>query len=273
MNKISYKILIVALVLTIIYMSGDAIIRKIFYPPSFDMSVGPGEDTPGKTFTHEAYATLLRKHVSDQGLVHYNGFKKSQKELAGYLNSVSQAKVPDLSKYEQIAFYINAYNALTIQLILENEGVKSIREIPSGKRWKGKTWSVAGANVTLDDIEHAILRKTYKENKIHFALVCASKGCPPLARVPYTGKNLQDLLKKQTMLFLRNPENLQFDEQTAILRISSIFDWYRNDFGSEEQTLLFLANHAEPSTGKKIRNRYWKIRYLKYNWALNSTLL
>lgn len=245
-----------------------SVIRGLFYPPEVEMVGGLGPDVAGNSFDHSAFSALLAKHVDSKGFVSYGGFSANQKELDAYLQAIATARAENLSRYEALAFYINAYNALTIRLILDHPKIKSIRDIPENRRWKGRTWQVGGDQLTLDEIEHKIIRPKFKENRVHFALVCASIGCPPLRNEAYTGERLNAHLEDQTRKFFTDSQNLKWDVATKTLWVSSILDWYAGDFGDELQMKGFIslyAPNAFPTSGLgEIR-----IDFLGYNWSLN----
>jgi hypothetical protein len=171
--------------------------------------------TAAKTWSSEAvdnslYATLLVKYVRD-GVVDYQGFKDEEKQLDAYLKRLEQTDTSKLSRDDQLAFYINAYNATTIKLILSRyPEIKSIWDLGSRiLRWKSpfkkKIVHVEGRTISLDDLEHGILRPRFKDPRIHFAVNCAAKSCPPLISEPYRGATLDAQLDASTRAFLNDP--------------------------------------------------------------------
>ncbi len=215
------------------------------------------------------YATLLKKHVTNEH-VNYDGFQKDEKLLDDYLAILGHVNVNSLSKKGQFAFYINVYNAFTIKLILTKyPGINSIKEIGSffTNPWNIKFISLQGKTVTLDHIEHKILRPRFKDPRVHFAINCASKSCPPLLDEPYDEKNLENQLNNQTRKFINDKRNTFLKKNT--LFISKIFKWFQKDFA--DKPILFIRQHASDELKEKLDSSEGdvKISYLNYDWTLN----
>ena len=194
---------------------------------------------------HGIYAELLALHVQD-GVVDYAGFKKDEKKLDLYLSVLESTDANTLPRNEQMAYYINVYNAWTIKLILSGyPGVESIKDLGGffSSPWKKEFVRLKGETVTLDQIEHEILRPTYKDPRIHFAVNCASKGCPPLIAEPYDGNRLDEQLDRSARDFINNPEknNLAGDK----LYVSKIFKWFSEDFNKD--VIGFFLKYADES--------------------------
>ncbi len=160
-----------------------------------------------KTFSHGLFAELLRKYVND-GMVDYKGFKDEEQQLDRYLELLNKANPEALSRDERFAFYMNAYNAYTIKLILINYPVKSIKNTGSLLKspWKISFVKIGGKTLTLDDVEHNILRPTFQDARVHFAINCAAKDCPPLYPETFEGDIVDEQLEKNTRAFLNNRE-------------------------------------------------------------------
>ncbi len=179
------------------------------------------------------YGQLLQQYVKD-GVIDYMGFKKDEAQLDIYLNYLVKTIPERMKNKERFALYINVYNAYTIKLILANfEDAKppaSIKDIGSffSKPWSIKFVNVGGKIYTLDNIENDILRPTFKDARIHFAVNCASKSCPPLISVPYSGTNLDQQLNDNTIAFINNERENRLIGNT--LHISPIFKWFKEDF-------------------------------------------
>ena len=237
------------------------------------MTGGLGPETPGGSFNHAAFSGLLRKHVDANGFVNYGGFQNDRQLLDTYLQTLAESRPAGLSRYEQLALYINAYNAFTIRLILDHAEVESIRDIPTAKRWQGRTWVVGGEALTLDALEHDVIRRRFKENRIHFALVCASIGCPSLKSEAYTGAKLVQQLDEQTRRFLARPSNCSWHADTNTMVVSSIFDWYIGDFGGPDGLPAFIEKYAPPEIIAMAGSfdKQSRIRFGDYNWRLNGT--
>lgn len=161
------------------------------------------------------YATLLSRHVTD-GAVDYQAFQRDEAVLDQYLDVLAGVDPQSLSKDEQFAFYANAYNAWTIKLILSGyPDIRSIKDLGSlfSSPWKKKIARVDGQLMTLDQIEHGILRKQFKDARVHFAVNCASKSCPPLQGEPFTGSRLNDQLNRLAREFINNPRFNRLEER------------------------------------------------------------
>ena len=219
---------------------------------------------------HSLYAGLLKKYVKD-GVVNYQGFKNEESVLDQYLKVLEEVDSRRLSHGERFAFYINAYNAWTIKLILsEYPGVKSIKELGSlfKSPWKKKISRIDDKIITLDDIEHNILRPRFKDPRVHFAINCAAKSCPPLRSEPYRGGDLDRQLNEMTKAFVNDSENNRLKGQT--LYVSSIFKWFAKDFN--EDIIGFFFKYAKGDLKRLLEARRGKIKvkYLDYDWSLNG---
>ncbi|MGH7856506.1 MAG: DUF547 domain-containing protein, partial [Candidatus Binatia bacterium] len=181
--------------------------------------------------THDLYASVLERFV-DEGLVDYAALQKSPGDLDRYLDSlarVAEAELRDWPEPDRIAFLLNLYNVQTLRLILDHYPVDSIKDIGGFFRgpWRQPVVRLFGETITLDDLEHGILRKQYREPRIHFALVCAARGCPALRREPYVGDRLDAQLDDQGRRFLSEPGKNRFDPAEGVLHLSPIFKWFR----------------------------------------------
>jgi hypothetical protein len=221
---------------------------------------------------HSAYDRLLKKYVNERGLVNYKGFKRDEKELQRYLDLISKNPPTDKwSKNEQMAYWINAYNAYTIQLVLKHYPIASIKDIGSKIQipfvttpWASKFFKIGDEEMSLDNIEHSILRKKFNEPRIHFALVCAARSCPRLRTEAYTADKLIAQLDDQGSDFLNNPAKNAITPQKASL--SKYFDWYKGDWKENNKSVDYWVNQYSKT---KI-NKDTPISYLDYNWALNE---
>ena len=217
------------------------------------------------------YADLLKKHVAN-ARVNYSGFKADEKELDKYLAVLSRTNVKSLSRTEQYAFYINAYNAFTIKLILSKyPGVNSIKEIGTffTNPWQKKFIPLQGRTVTLDYIEHEVLRPRFKDPRVHFAVNCASKGCPPLRNEPYEPDRLENQLDEQTRRFINDGKNNFVKKDTLFL--SRIFKWFKEDFS--DNPARFVRQYADTPLKEAIQaagDLDIKVSYLSYDWSLNQ---
>ncbi|WP_080237235.1 DUF547 domain-containing protein [Spirosoma rigui] len=222
--------------------------------------------------SHALFDQLAKKYINEKGLVNYKGFKSDEKELKKYLDLL--AKNPPTDKWsqeEQMAYWINAYNANTIQLILEHYPVKSIKDIGSKIKipfvntpWDIKFIKVGNETYDLNRIEHGTLRKKFDDKRIHFALVCAARSCPRLRNEAYTGAKLNAQLDDQGSDFLNNPAKNAITAKKASL--SKYFDWYKGDWKDDNKSVEYWVNKYSKT---KI-NQDTQISFLDYNWDLNE---
>jgi hypothetical protein len=232
-----------------------------------------------QTFDHSIFDSLLRDHVSPEGLVDYDAFARSP-DFKQYLGLLGEARPAPLSEAERLAFWINVYNAYTIELINSHGERKSIRNINktlgifSGKGpWKERLAKVAGTVWTLDEIEHEIIRQRFTEPRIHFALVCAALGCPPLRNEAYSGEHLEAQLDDQAKRFLtESPGKNRVDREERVVHLSRIFDWYRDDFpaGSEGLGRFLAQYHPIGPKRELLDSGRFEVKFTDYDWSLNG---
>ena len=241
---------------------------------------------------HAAWTALLKKHVlplrgGQASQVRYAGFANDRVVLKAYLDSltgVSEAAFNGFSKPQQMAFLINAYNAFTVELILTRwPKLVSIKDIGSFLQspWKPKWVPLLGGKVSLDDIEHETLRKRgrYDDPRVHFAVNCASIGCPALREEAFTADRLEAQLDEQAQRFMSDRSRNRYDATRGKLEVSKIFDWFGEDFrlGHRGITSLaaFLARYADqladaPADRALIRAQKAEVGFLDYDWKLNG---
>jgi hypothetical protein len=228
-------------------------------------------------FDHSAFDALLRRHVVD-GMVDYDAFKASS-EFPRYLGSLAAANPAALDDQDRLAYWINVYNAYTIQLINEHGERESIRNINRTFGFAGKgpwheTLVRAGGRVYhLDNVEHDIIRGQWKEPRIHFALVCAAMSCPPLRSEAYTGAKLFAQLTEQARRFLASPAKNRIDLVTGTVYGSPIFaSYYREDFGTTDAAIArYLARfYSEGPQKQLLLSGRFKLVPTAYDWTLNS---
>lgn len=218
---------------------------------------------------NSTYAELLSKHVKGNR-VNYDGFKADEARLDQYLAVLSATDPDTLTRNHQFAFYINAYNAFTIKLILTRyPDINSIKEIGSffSNAWSKEFIPLNGHTVSLDYIEHEVLRPRFKDPRVHFAINCAAKGCPPLFARPFEGDLLEIQLTERAKAFINDPRSTYVKNNTIYL--SKIFSWFEEDFN--DNPLLFVRQYAEGKLSKAIAaaGPDIKISYLHYDWTLN----
>ena len=227
---------------------------------------------------HSSWAILLRKYlVVSQGgrpnLVRYGAVNKAdQQMLADYLTKLAAVTVTQLNRAEQKAYWINLYNALTVKTVLDHYPVASIRDIKSGwfsaGPWDLKLITIEGLELSLNDIEHRILRPIWQDNRIHYAVNCASYSCPNLQPEPFNTENSERLLDQAARDYVNSPRGVKLTEDRLIL--SSIYDWYLVDFGTSQAGLLaYLATLADPDLALRLKAFQGSVDYA-YDWHLNS---
>jgi len=257
------------------FVRNNPVVRWLYYPSSVDgMERGIGPDTPGRRFDHSRYAALLARYVDDDGWVDYVGLESRTADLDAYLDEIARCDRASLSRYEDLALLLNAYNACTLKLILEHPGIKSIQDIASGDRWNDERWVIGGETVSLDDLEHRLIREGFTEPRIHFALVCASRSCPKLRNEPYVGDRLLDQLDDQARHFFAQTRNFELVPEERIANLSEIFDWFRSDFTADGSTLLeYVGRHADSEIAHRLRFAHprTEVEFIPYDWSLNGT--
>ena len=241
------------------------------------------------------YADTLHRFVDGHGMVNYAGLKANHQSLDRFLKGIADQSPDEYKtwpKNKQIAFWINAYNAITLKSIINNYPISasffgsflypknSIRQI-SGV-WDKTKWDVMGRQMTLNNIEHDTLRKDFHEPRIHVALVCASISCPPLRNVPYEGDKLDDQLNDQLHRYFTNGKGLRIDRANNVVYFSEIFKWYGKDLVGapvtgfddhsdvEKAVLSVMAKHVDEADAKYLRDGSYRIKYMDYNWGLNE---
>ncbi|MFQ5653182.1 MAG: DUF547 domain-containing protein [Planctomycetota bacterium] len=221
-------------------------------------------------FDHSAFDALLKKHVTPDGSVDYEGLRARHKDLGRYLERIGAADLSTLPRDELLAFLINAYNAWTLDLILDHYPLKSIRELDTP--WKKPRCRVGGETVSLDFIEHSLLRveELFDEPRVHFAVNCASLGCPPLRAGAFTARGISRQLDEAVRAALRNPRQLVVKGDRV--GVTAILSWFGSDFTRKHGTLAsFLIPHAPPEAAAILRKRGDDaIFFLDYGWELNG---
>lgn len=220
------------------------------------------EVNPDVGISHDTWDLLMREYVAD-GVVNYKGIEADER-YEQYLTLLKENH-PDETwgDAQTMAYWINAYNAFTIQLILENYPIESIMKIDGGKAWDREFITIADKTYSLNGIEHGILRTDFSEPRIHFAVVCASFSCPPLRSQAFYADRLEAQLDEQARNFVRDTRrNLVGDKQPMI---SSLFDWYKDDFTKNGTVIEYLNQYAEQPIAADA-----ELGYMEYNWSLNE---
>ncbi len=227
---------------------------------------------------HTLWQSLLNTYLdqSDPSAVNLFNYaavnKKDREQLDRYLSNLEKVDPSQLSRAEQKAYWINFYNALTIKVVLEEYPVDSIKKVGSFFNlgpWDNALVKVNQRELSLNDIEHGILRPIFQDPRIHYAVNCASYSCPNLLDTAFTAANTESLLETAAKDYINHPRGVSLQGQT--LRLSSIFDWYAEDFGDNEQDLLaHLRRYARPELSTQLKGFKGDIDY-HYDWSLNDT--
>lgn len=241
---------------------------------------------------HAAWDALLKRHVAvarngNSSSVDYAGFRADQGTMQAYLaglSSVTQAEFGNWTREQRLAFLVNAYNAFTVQLVLTRyPDLKSIKDLGSFLKspWKKVFIPLLGSERSLDDIEHGLIRApgAFDEPRIHFAVNCASIGCPMLRNEAYVAERIEAQLEDGARRFLGDRSRNRYDAAAGELEVSRIFDWYKADFEKGHRGIKsvsqFLGGYADlladgPVARAAVRQGRAPIRYLEYDWALND---
>lgn len=229
---------------------------------------------------HAAFSRLLSRFVDERGRVDYAGLKQHAKTtLTSYLQWLGTTDPSGWTRAARLAFWINAYNAYTLKLIIDHYPVRTIWALTPGPATPQKAQSpfqvpvgpVADTVRTLDEIEHAIIRVRFQEPRIHYAVVCAAKSCPPLRREAYTGPRLDAQLDAQARSFLHNTAKNRIPAGRDELALSRILKWYGSDFGPTDAALQrTLAPYFDGRVQRRLAAGAYDLRFLPYDWALND---
>ncbi len=241
------------------------------------------------TVDHEIWDGLLRDHVRD-GKVAYRAIARERDEFEAYLEQLGATDREALlsaGANEQMAFWINAYNAYTVKLILDNYPLSSIYDVtPLWRRALGESPfnlefiplghlhppAIPSRMLSLEDIEHGILRKHWREPRIHFAVVCASRGCPKLRAAAYSGDELDEQLDAVARIYLADTDKNRYDAGRHTLEVSSIFKWFREDFEHGQSLAAYITRFMPPDSAHALATdkRPPQIEFLDYDWSLNE---
>jgi hypothetical protein len=229
---------------------------------------------------HSAWDRFLKQHViaphpSGINRVRYQAVTpEDRKNLKAYLQSMQSLPISTYNRAEQKAYWINLYNAVTVDVILSRFPVASIRDINISPGlfvrgpWGAKLISVESEKLSLDDVEHRILRPIWKDNRVHYAVNCASLGCPNLQPVAYTGENTETLLERAAVEFINHPRGVAI--QKGRLQVSSIYVWFQEDFGSDPEDLMeHWQQYANPALAEALEKYSGGLAH-EYDWRLNG---
>ncbi len=224
-----------------------------------------------KPIKHNLWDSLVREHVNEAGLVDYPGFITDSTRLNAYLELLGDHHPNDKhwTRDERLAYWINAYNAFTVKLIVDHYPVESIKDIKNGIPFVNTVWDIKfidieGRTYDLNNIEHGIIRPKFEEPRIHFAVNCAALSCPKLANRAYTAEQLDAQLTEAAKSFLADEQKNEL--RPGKVKISKIFTWYQGDFTTEGRSLIEYLNQYAPIEIQEGAT----IEYLDYSWALNG---
>lgn len=232
-----------------------------------------------RTVDHRAWADFLGNHLRKSAdgvhLIAYGDVSDADvADLDRYLRQLVDTPVRRLNRDEQLAYWFNLYNALTVRLVLREYPVESIRDIDlgggglAGGPWGATLVTVEGQRLSLNDIEHRIVRPIWQDPRIHYAVNCAAIGCPNLAASPWTGRDIDARLDAAARAFVNNPRGVSFRRNGA--HVSRIYDWFVEDFGGDEEGVLdHLVRYAQPELGARLQNE-GRIAGQFYDWRLND---
>ncbi len=227
-------------------------------------------DSTSEPIQHDIWDGLLSKHVQPDGTFDYKGMAQDRAQFDEYIKLLEthHPNTNHWSRDESIAYWMNAYNAFTVQIVLDNYPVGSIKDIKGGITFVSSVWdqkfiTIEGQEYDLNNIEQGILRKYYKEPRIHFAVNCASISCPPLANFAFTGDKVDEQLDEVARLFLADTSKNQITRDEV--NISKIFKWYKGDFTDGQSLLEYINQYTDVDISPKA-----KINYNDYYWGLND---
>jgi len=233
---------------------------------------------PSHALDPDPWQAVLDAHVDAASRVDYAA-AAADPRLEAYVVSLATASEPE-GREARLAFWMNAYNALTVDLVADEWPLASIRDLDGGNPWRKRTFTVASRTVTLDDIEHGILRPL-GDARIHAGVNCASMGCPPLHRRAFTAANVDAELDAAVARWAATNAVVS-DDPGGALRISRIFDWYGEDFsrgavedlpgvrGKQEAALVFLLPHLPPALQARVRGGGMEVDWIPYSWKINA---
>ncbi len=234
--------------------------------------------TAPEAFDHSAFGELLGEVVDERGFVDYEALAAGPSPLDAYLARLAATDPSGLGEDDRLAFWLNVYNAYTLKLVADSYPVGSIRDVVSGvfipavnTPFKVEFVVVGGETMTLDAVEHGAIRAEFSEPRIHFALVCAARSCPPLRAEAYDGDRLDAQLDDQARRFLANPDKNRVPAEDGTVALSKIFDWFGGDFGRDDAARqAFLAPYFDGAVRETLEAGGYDIEFLPYDWSLND---
>lgn len=253
------------IIVLVVLLAGAYLAFRIFYHPKTNYD---GYDTA--PIDHALFDKVLAEFVTDSGWVDYQALKENPEALNNYLNLLKNNHPSmDWSREEKLAYWINAYNAFTLDIVIRNYPLQSIKDI---RRWSipfvNTVWDIPfieieGETYSLNHLEHHILRVEFDEPRIHFAINCASVSCPPLRKEVFVADRLDSQLEEQAVLFINDPSRNRILSDRV--ELSSIFSWFKGDFTKEGSLINYVRRYSEIQPSDDAR-----LSYLDYDWALNG---
>jgi len=260
-------------------LGGATFVDALFAPSAELWEVWAAHDERSATrVDHTAWDRLLGAHVvrGADGIVRFSYRRVTRTDraaLEGYIARLAAIRVGGLRRDEQFAYWVNLYNALTVRVVLDHPGVKSIRNIDispglfADGPWGAELVTIEGRAVSLNDIEHRILRPIFRDPRVHYAVNCASLGCPDLAGQAYTPENRETLLEQGARAYVNHPRGARVTRDGLV--VSSIYVWFGADFGGESGVLEHMRKYAEPALRQKLA-AVTEIADHAYDWSLNG---
>jgi hypothetical protein len=228
----------------------------------------PSNPLPPSQISHELWESMVSAQVRD-GRVDYSGIRHDAR-FPTYVASLDRVDPSQLSTYDRLAFWINAYNAFAVKGILD--GYSPATLFGRYRYFIGREYQVGGRSVNLYDLERSILIAQFQEPRIHFAIVCASASCPKLQPWAYHGRQLESQLEQVTREFVNDPARNRFDRSTRTAHLSMIFKWFEQDFARHSGTVLgFVGKYVQDAQlQQELRAQPYKVEFLDYDWSLNG---
>lgn len=248
-------------------------VLSVIFQYHYRLEADSREDTqtPNTTFSHDLFNQVLQEHVED-GLVDYAKLKANPEQFEKYLDQLATAKPAEMSYNEQLAFWINAYNAVVIKGVIDHYPIKSVKKVKLFNGFFSRLkFQVAGETYSLDNIEHDIIRREFVDPRTHFALICGSKGCPQIENTAFLSETIEEQLDAVTLKFVTNPEKVKLDRDKRRVYLSKIFKWYKKDFTEGYVGVAdFLSDYLPPVDAEFVAAKDVKFHYLDYDWNLND---
>ncbi|MDE0468536.1 MAG: DUF547 domain-containing protein [Candidatus Poribacteria bacterium] len=237
-----------------------------------EVDLRTSQPTGDVSFSHDLFDQVLQEHVDERQQVDYAKLKANPEKLEAYLDLLAVANPEALSYNAQLAFWVNAYNALVVKGVVDHYPITSVRKVKLFNGFFSRLkFQVAGKTYTLNEIEHDIIRTEFVDPRVHFVLVCASSSCPPLWNRAYTAETIEERLEIATLNFIRNPEQVRIDRAERRVYLSKIFKWYKDDFKEGYEGVTdFLSDYLHPENAEFLASTDVKFRYLDYDWTLND---